>query len=153
MTTDSTDVHRPGHLIEDQVRQEYRDGASIAALARRHRVSRVAIRTALADLLPGRPEQPGRTGDEKAPPVRVEMPGKVARHLIGHIADLGDLESQALRQGREVRRGQGYSLHVTAPADVHQALPAAAETVGESAPAADRKASRISRDRLNAVAA
>ncbi|MEU6185750.1 recombinase family protein [Nocardia sp. NPDC047038] len=44
----------------DQVRQEYREGASIAALARRQKVSRVAIRTALADLLPGRSEQPAR---------------------------------------------------------------------------------------------
>ncbi len=33
----------------------------------------------------------------------------------------------ALRDGRQIRRGQGYSLHVTAPPHIHQALLAAAE--------------------------
>ncbi len=40
----------------DQVRTAFRDeGASIAALARTHGVSRAAIRTAVADLLPDQP--------------------------------------------------------------------------------------------------
>lgn len=43
----------------------------------------------------------------------------------------------------------GYSLHVTAPLHLHQALLAAAETVGQSASAADRKAYRIYRERLD----
>ncbi|MFF0457819.1 recombinase family protein [Nocardia africana] len=133
----------------EEVRQEFREGASIAALARRHQVSRVAIRTAVADLLPGRPEQPVRAGVDDPRTIRIEMPGKIARHLSGHTADLGETERHALQQGREVRRGQGYSLHVTAPLHVHQALLAVAETVGESASAADRKAYRIYRDRLH----
>lgn len=54
-----------------------------------------------------------------------------------------------LQHGRAVRRGQGYSLHVTAPLHVHQALLGAAETVGQSTSAADRKAYRIYRDRLS----
>ncbi|MGW4123054.1 hypothetical protein [Nocardia sp. NPDC004711] len=83
------------------------------------------------------------------PPIRIEMPGKIARRLTGYAADLGETEHYALQQGREVRRGQGYSLHVTAPPHVHRALLAAAETVGESASAADRKALRIYRDRLH----
>jgi putative DNA-invertase from lambdoid prophage Rac len=85
--------------------------------------------------------------------IRIEIPGKVAHRLAGCLTDLGELERQALQQGREVRRGQGYSLHVTAPPDVHRALLAAAETIGESATAADRKAFRIYRDRLNTVTA
>ncbi|ASQ91852.1 recombinase family protein [Streptomyces sp. 11-1-2] len=48
---------RPPALTGDQleeVRAAFRDqGASIASLAREHGVSRVAVRTALADLLPG----------------------------------------------------------------------------------------------------
>ena len=50
----------------DDVRRAYRTGSSIAALARAHRVSRGAIRTAVADLLPGRPERPvaSTRGDE-----------------------------------------------------------------------------------------
>jgi hypothetical protein len=81
--------------------------------------------------------------------IRQEMPGKIARHLTGYSGDLGDTERLALQQGRQVRRGQGYSLHVTALPHVHRALLAVAETVGESASAADRKAFRIYRDRLN----
>ncbi|MFD3459304.1 recombinase family protein [Nocardia fluminea] len=132
----------------DEVRQEYRDGASIAALARRHRVSRVAIRTAVVDLLPGRSEQPSSASDDEARPIRIEVPGKVADHLNGRMANLGGAERQALQQGRQVRRGQGYSLHVTALPLVHQTLLSAAESLGGTS-AADRKALRIYRDRLD----
>ncbi|WP_239476433.1 recombinase family protein [Nocardia arizonensis] len=132
-----------------QVRQQYRDGASIAALAREHQVSRVAIRTALADLLPGRREQPARTDSAEPHPVRIEMPGKIAHHITTQATDLGEAERHALHQGQQVRRGQGYSLPVTAPPHVHQALLAAAETVRHSTSAADRKAYRIYRERLD----
>src|SRR6266498_1594004 len=56
----------------DQVRDAFRTGTSISALARKHQVSRVAIRTAVADLLPGRPEQPVPTsaGEPAASPDR-----------------------------------------------------------------------------------
>ena len=103
-----------------EVRQAYRTGSSIAALAREHRVSRGAIRTAVADLLPGQPS--GRGHRLTAPQVvRVEIPGKIARYLNDH-GGLGETEQRALRQGRTVRRGQGYSLHVTATPQIHQAL-------------------------------
>lgn len=134
--------------ITDQVRHAFRAGASIAALAREHQVSRVAIRTAVADLMPGRPERPAATTDEPQP-VHIEIPGKIARHLAEHDG-LDDAERHALRQGREVRRGQGYSLHVTALPDVHQALLAAAAELGSGAASpAERKAYRIYADRLN----
>lgn len=130
----------------DEVRTAYRDGASIAALARQHGVSRVAIRTAVADLLPGRPT-PAPAVEADEPPVVLEMPGAPARHLRARN-DLGPAEHDALQRARQIRRGQGYSLHVTATPAVHQALLAAALN-HPTASAADRKAQRIYRDRLH----
>ncbi|HET9257151.1 MAG TPA: recombinase family protein, partial [Pseudonocardiaceae bacterium] len=112
----------------DDVRQAFRSGTSIAALAREHGVSRGAIRTAVADLLPGQPLRPAATAAVEPEVVRVEMPGKVARHLQDHTG-LGDAERQALHQGRAVRRGQGYSLHITAAPQIHQALLRAADAL------------------------
>ncbi|MDN0201216.1 hypothetical protein [Streptomyces sp. S.PNR 29] len=61
----------------DDVRTAYLEGRSIAALARDHGVSRGAIRTAVADLLPDH-----TTSEEDAPapelPVTLDMPGKIA---------------------------------------------------------------------------
>ena len=142
--------------VVDDVRRAYRTGSSIAALARAHRVSRGVIRTAVADLLPGRPERPvaSTANAVVAEPamVRVEIPGKIARHLLDHN-DLGEAERHALRQGHTVRRGQGYSLHVTAAPHVHHALLAAAAPLGaDGAASAARKAYRIYADRLTAAA-
>src|SRR6266545_1244567 len=136
----------------DQVRDAFRTGTSISALARKHQVSRVAIRTAVADLLPGRPEQPVPTSaGEPETPVRIEMPGKIARHL--HQGEgLGEPERQALQEGRQVRRGQGYSLHVTATPQIHRILLHAADALdSEASSPADRKAYRIYRDRVDNV--
>jgi DNA invertase Pin-like site-specific DNA recombinase len=133
--------------VTEQIRQAYRDGSSIAALARDHRVSRGAIRTALADLLPNQPERPAPAAP-MAQALRVEIPGKVADHLAAR-ADLGEAEQHALRRGRTVRRGQGYSLHVTALPEIHLALLAAAAPLDtDGASSADRKAYRIYTDRL-----
>lgn len=142
---------RPRHAqlgVTDQIRRAFRDGGmSIAALAREHGVSRVAIRTAVADLLPNQPEQPAPAA-AAAQAVRVEIPGKVASHLTER-PDLGEAEQHALRRGRTVRRGQGYSLHVTALPEVHHALLVAAGALdAEGASSADRKAYRIYNDRL-----
>ncbi|WP_405614690.1 recombinase family protein [Streptomyces sp. NBC_01508] len=62
------------------VRAGYLAGQSIAGLARDHRVSRGAIRTAVADLMP---EHTGVDQDAPAPelPVTLDMPGKVAGFL------------------------------------------------------------------------
>lgn len=137
--------------VLEEVRQAYRDGASIAALARAHQVSRVAIRTAVADLLPGREASPAPEG-EGTRPVRVEIPGTLARHLAEH-GGLGEAERDALGRGREVRRGQGYSLHVTALPETHRALlTAAAALTDAGASAAARKAYRIYAQRLHNVA-
>ncbi|NIH80409.1 hypothetical protein [Amycolatopsis viridis] len=96
--------------------------------------------------------QPTRTtapAADTSQPVRVEMPGKIARHLADHDG-LGEAGREALRKGREVRRAQGYSLHVTAPPHVHHALLNAAGVLGtDGASPAERKAHRIYSERLN----
>ena len=67
--------------------------------------------------------------------------------------DLGEAERHALRRGRTVRHGLGYSLHVTALPEVHQALLAAAAALDtDGATSADRKAYRIYADRFNSTA-
>jgi transposase-like protein len=122
----------------DDVGAAFRDGTSIAALAREHGVSRGAIRTAVADLLPDQPERPVATTLTAAQAVLVEIPGKIARYLDDHD-NLGEQEQRALRKGRTVRRGQGYSLHVTALPEVRQALLDAAATLDtDGASSADR---------------
>ncbi|MGW3471005.1 recombinase family protein [Saccharopolyspora sp. NPDC000995] len=85
----------------DDVRTAYLEGRSIAALARDHGVSRGAIRTAVADLLPDR-----ITTAEEGPapelPVTLDMPGKVADFL--RSAELDPVERAALDQGVTVPR-------------------------------------------------
>lgn len=106
------------------VRRDYRAGASIAALARQHQVSRAAIRTALADLLPGRSARPTLP---PSPPITIEIPGQIAG-LLNDLPELEQDERKALTHGRVTRRGRGYTLTVTAPADIHQILLRAATT-------------------------
>ncbi|MEW1615218.1 MULTISPECIES: hypothetical protein [unclassified Streptomyces] len=93
----------------DAVRTAYLEGRSIAALAREHGVSRGAIRTAVADLMPDHTNI-----EEDAPaqelPVTLDMPGKVADFL--RATEMGDAELAALDHGVTVRRGQGYTLRV-----------------------------------------
>ncbi|MEV0303025.1 hypothetical protein [Streptomyces prasinus] len=103
----------------DDVRTAYLEGRSIAALAREHRVSRGAIRTAVADLLP---DHTASEEDAPAPevPVTLDMPGKVADYL--RATELEPAERAALDQGVTVRRGQGYTLRVTTVPAVHRQL-------------------------------
>ncbi|MET8180987.1 recombinase family protein, partial [Streptomyces sp. NPDC005336] len=80
----------------DTVRTAYLEGCSIAALARDHDVSRGAILTAVADLLPDH-----TAIEEDVPaaelPVTLDMPGKVADFL--RAADLEPAERATLDQG------------------------------------------------------
>ncbi|WP_242586901.1 hypothetical protein [Streptomyces sp. MST-110588] len=91
-----------GETVAD-VRTAYLEGQSLAALAREHGVSRGAVRTAVADLLPE------HVADESAPvpelPVTLDMPGKVAGFL--RAAELDDAGRVALDHGVAVRRGTG----------------------------------------------
>ncbi|MFE7459646.1 hypothetical protein [Streptomyces sp. NPDC057554] len=103
----------------DALRTAYLEGQSIAALAREHDAGRGAIRTAVADLLRER-----TAADPGAPvlklPVTLDMPGKVADFL--RAAELDDVERAALDQGVTARRGQGYTLRVSAIPAVHRQL-------------------------------
>jgi DNA invertase Pin-like site-specific DNA recombinase len=136
----------------DAVRTAYLEGRSIAALARDHDVSRGAIRTAVADLLP---DHAAIEEDSPAPelPVTLDMPGKVADFL--RAAELDDVERAALDQGVTVRRGQGYTLRVSAVPAVHLGLLARCQPLdgGHGVPAvpAQRKARREYENRVNAL--
>ncbi|MGX1818018.1 recombinase family protein [Streptomyces albidoflavus] len=105
----------------DTVRTAYLEGRSIAALAREHGVSRGAIRTAVADLMPE--HTTGSPEDAPAPelPVTLDMPGKVADFLRA-LSKLEPVERAALDHGVTVRRGQGYTLRVRAIPSVHRGL-------------------------------
>ncbi|WP_458084671.1 hypothetical protein [Streptomyces malaysiensis] len=88
----------------------YLEGRSIAALTREHGVSRGAIRTVVADLMP----EHTAVGREDIPvpelPITLDMRGKVADFL--RAAELEPAERSALDHGVAVRRGQGYTLCV-----------------------------------------
>ncbi|MFE0732973.1 recombinase family protein [Streptomyces antibioticus] len=135
------------------VRTAYLEGRSIAALARDHGVSRGAIRTAVADLLPDH-----TASEEGTPavelPVTLDMPGKVADYL--RTTELEPAERAALDQGMTVRRGQGYTLRVSAVPAVHRQLLARCQPLdgGQGLPAVptQRKARREYENRVSALA-
>ncbi|MER7487914.1 recombinase family protein [Streptomyces sp. NPDC126497] len=137
----------------DDVRTAYLEGRSIAALARAYRVSRGAVRTAVAGLLPDH-----TVNEEDAPapelPVTLDMPGKVANHL--RTTELEPAERAALDQGVTVRRGQGCTLRVSAVPAVHRGLLARCQPLdgGQGLPAvpAQRKARREYENRVGAPA-
>ncbi|MFJ8187256.1 recombinase family protein [Streptomyces sp. NPDC096105] len=138
----------------DTVRTAYLEGRSIAALARDHRVSRGAIRTAVADLMPDH-----TAAEENAPApelsVTLDMPGKVADFL--HAADLEHAGRGALDQGVTVRRGQGCTLRVTAVPAVHRRLLDLSQPLdgapGTAVIPAQRKARREYANRVTALGA
>ncbi|MFD3486612.1 hypothetical protein [Streptomyces sp. NPDC058665] len=133
------------------VRAAYLGGQSIAALARDCHVSRGAIRTAVADLMP---EHTTASADAPAPelPVAVDMPGKVAGFL--RAAELEPAARAALDQGVTVRRGQGYTLRVSSTPEVHrQLLDRCKPLDNNSAIPAQRKARREYASRVNALGA
>jgi DNA invertase Pin-like site-specific DNA recombinase len=133
----------------DAVRTAYLKGRSIAALAREYDVSRGAIRTAVADLLPEHTAaDPGAPALEL--PVVLDMPGKVADFL--RAAELEPVERVTLDQGVTVRRGQGYTLRVTAVPAVHRQLLDRCQFLdGTTAIPAQRKARREYENRVNAL--
>ncbi|MEV5567000.1 recombinase family protein [Streptomyces sp. NPDC052196] len=137
------------------VRAAFPEGRSIAALTRDHVVSRGAIRTAVADLLP---DHAVIEEDAPAPelPVTLDMPGKVADFL--HTTELEPAEGAALNQGVTVRRGQGYTLRVTAVTAVtavHHRLLARCQPLdgapGAPAVPAQRTARREYENRVSAL--
>ncbi|WP_411138007.1 resolvase [Streptomyces sp. C10] len=135
------------------VRTAYLEGRSIAALARDHGVSRGAIRTAVADLMPDHTAIEQEDAPAPELPVTLDMPGKVADFL--RTAELEPAERAALDQGVTVRRGQGYTLRVTAVPAVHRQLLARCQPLdgaqGVRAVPAQRKARREYENRVSAL--
>ncbi|MER6522819.1 resolvase [Streptomyces sp. NPDC060334] len=135
------------------MRTAYLEGRSIAALARDHSVSRGAIRTAVADLMPDHTaiEQEDIPAPEL--PVTLDMPGKVADFL--RAAELESVERTALDQGVTVRRGQGYTLRVSTTPAIHRQLLARCQPLdggqGASAVPAQRKARREYENRVSTL--
>ncbi|GAA2593324.1 recombinase family protein [Actinomadura fulvescens] len=139
------------------VRTAYLNGRSIATLAREHGVSRGAIRTAVADLMPN---HTATADQQNAPapelPVTLDMPGKVADFL--RTAELEPAERAALDHGVTVRRGQGYTLRISATSAIHRQLlahcqPSTAAPRATPAIPAQRKARREYENRVNALPA
>ncbi len=134
------------------VRTAHLEGQSIAALAREHNVSRGAVRTALDDLLP---EHVAAAEEMPTPelPVTLDMPGKVADFL--RSTELDPVEQAALDQGATVRRGQGYTLRISAVPAVHRQLLARCQPLdgGQGLPAVppQRKARREYENRVSAL--
>ncbi|WP_399880034.1 hypothetical protein ACGH7X_00200 [Streptomyces sp. BBFR51] len=83
------------------------------------------------------------------------MPGKVGDFL--RTSALDDVERAALDQGVTVRRGQGYTLRVSAVPAVHHGLLARCQPLdgGHGAPAvpAQRKARREYENRVSTLGA
>ncbi|MEW2624717.1 resolvase [Streptomyces sp. NPDC048106] len=131
------------------MRTAYLEGRSIAALARDHGVSRGAIRTAVADLMP---DHTAIEEDIPAPelPVVLDMPGKVADFL--RTAGPESAERAALDQGVTVRRGQGYTLRVSTTPEVHRQLLDRCQPLDNTAAIpAQRKARREYANRVNTL--
>ncbi|MEU1601302.1 hypothetical protein ABZ468_53745 [Streptomyces sp. NPDC005708] len=137
----------------DAVRTEYLERRSIAALAREHDVSHGAIRTAVADLMPDHTaiEQEDVPAPEQL--VTLDMPGKVADFL--RTSELEPAERAVLDQGVTVRRGQGYTLRVSAAPAIHRQLLARCQpldgTQGVPVVPAQRKARREYENRVGAL--
>jgi DNA invertase Pin-like site-specific DNA recombinase len=138
----------------------FHEGAAVKALARRFGTSPRTIRRALdavgARELPGDlvaladPDAAPDAADdqEAAPEVRVtaDVPGLLADHLRS-TGDEGI--RRAVISGRIIRRGQGYSVRLTALPAVHRALlEHCAPLAGAEATPAARKAYRTYADRL-----
>lgn len=155
---------RPAALGEAEaaeVVEAYRDGVAVKALARRYGVAPKTIRRVLdatgARDLPNVAEPPDDTVGaqqmpEPATAAVLDVPGLLADHLqTTRDAAVHD----ALHSGRTIRRGQGYSVRVTAPLALHQAALqqcAALALAGDGATPAGRKAYRTYADRIAAAA-
>jgi putative DNA-invertase from lambdoid prophage Rac len=155
---------RPAALDEEKaadVVTAFREGAAVKALARRFGTSPKTIRRALDAA--GAREVPGDldvllTGDDQddvadspavvADPLAVvDVPGLVVEQLVD-VAD--DAVRQAVAAGQTIRRGQGYSVRVTAPVSVHVAMVEHSTAALMQSPAG-RKAHRIHSDRVTGV--
>ncbi|MFJ1933388.1 hypothetical protein ACIOGZ_12120 [Kitasatospora sp. NPDC088160] len=79
----------------------------------------------------------------------LNLPGLLADHL----ATVGDeTVRQTLASGRTIRRGQGHSLRITAPLNLHRTAPQqSAALAADTAGPAERKAYRVYATRIAAA--
>lgn len=152
---------RPAALNEDKaadVVDAYVKGAAVKALARQYGVAPKTIRRVLDAA--GARDVPEELDDvaadvedsEQAPdqPHTIDVPGLLADHLQG---TRDTAVHEALHSGRTIRRGQGYSVRVTAALTLHQAaLKQCAALAGDGSTPARRKAYRAYADRIAAYA-
>jgi putative DNA-invertase from lambdoid prophage Rac len=154
---------RPAALDEDKaadVVDAYDKGAAVKALARRYGVAPKTIRRVLdaagaRDIGDVLEELDGVAADaedqEQIPeqPHAIDVPGLLTDHLQG---TRDTAVHEALHSGRTIRRGQGYSVRVTAPLALHQAaLKQCAALAGDGSTSAGRKAYRTYADRIAAA--
>lgn len=124
---------RPAAFDEDQaadIVDVYAKGAEVKTLARQYGVAPKTIRRVLdavgarnaGDILEDLDGVAAEV-EEKAPepeqPHAIDVPGLLAEHL--KATDVTEIR-EALRGGRTIRRGQGYSVRVTASSALHQAV-------------------------------
>lgn len=148
-----------GELVE--LVEAYREGAAVKALAREYDISPKTVRRVLDsagardvpdDLLDN--DGQGDDADDRQehavdpdPSVVVDVPGLVAEAL----ADVTNGAVRiALTDGQTIRRGQGYSVRVTAPLSVHRVMIEESATSLMRSPAG-RKAHRLHSDRVTSV--
>ncbi|MEO3876380.1 recombinase family protein [Nonomuraea sp. B12E4] len=153
---------RPAALDQDKaatIVEEYRQGAAVKALARRHQVAPKTIRRILdaasARNLPDQLDAPPTdTGEQHrvpalGPDATLDLPGLLADHL----RTTGDeTVRQALASGQTIRRGHGYSVRITAPLALHRAALKQSAALADASPA-ERKAHRVFAARVTAVQA
>jgi hypothetical protein len=94
---------------------------------------------------------PDVAGQEQAPeqPHTIDVPGLLAEHLKAtEVAEI----REALRGGRRILRGQGYSVRVSAPLVLHQAALKQCTVLADGGfTPTGRKAFRTYADRIAAV--
>ena len=153
---------RPAALDQDKaatIAEEYRQGAAVKALARRHQVAPKTIRRILdavgarnlPDQLDAPPTDPGEQHRVPAlsPDTTLDLPGLLADHL----RTTGDeTVRQALASGQTIRRGRGYSVRITAPFALHRAALEQSAALADAGPT-ERKAHRVYAARVTAVQA
>lgn len=150
---------RPAAFDEDQaadVVEGYVKGVAVKALARQYGVAPKTIRRVLdaasardvGDVSEEPSDVPADVEDQEQPHA-IDVPGLLAEHL--KATDAAEIR-EALRGGRTIRRGQGYSVRVTAPLALHRAtLKLCAALAGDSSAPAGRKACRTYADRIAAA--
>ncbi|MET8297573.1 MULTISPECIES: hypothetical protein [unclassified Streptomyces] len=131
--------------------EAFGEGTAVKALARQHQVDPKTIRRVLdaagarelPELLDVLPAPAAEQQPEPDPVITLDLPGLLADHLL---ADGDETVRTALASGRTIRRGQGHSLRITAPLELHRtALQQAA------ALATERKAHRVYATRITAA--